>query len=403
MKWVILMIFFAVIFADVYIYRSVISALFRRLPARVGYIMFAVLTDAGVLSIFFLYGRQTGDSSAGMVPVMWIVWVFLLTALPKLLFAVGSLLDWLLSLVFRKRYHLFRWVGVALGSVVVVSMIYGATAERNKLVVNEIEVCSERLPEAFDGYRIAQFSDIHFGTLNRPRRRISELVDTLNSLDADLVVNSGDIVTISYHDFTPEAVRELSRLKARDGIVSVYGNHDLGFYIKDSLSLPPAENVAHLREIFDWLGWRTLCDRTEYVHRGADSIAVSGLNYPADGRLNGHNSNLSGVDLAGTFDGVPTDIYSVVVSHAPQMWEQITGEGRGDVTLSGHVHSMQVKIKLFGWKWSPARLLYKEWSGLYENSEKKFLYINDGIGCVGYPMRIGARPEITLITLRRCE
>ena len=84
------------------------------------------------------------------------------------------------------------------------------------------------------------------------------------------------------------------------------------------------------------------------------------------------------------------------------MWQQIVALGRGDLTLSGHVHSMQFKMRLFGREVSPAQLMYREWSGLYENDDK-YLYINDGIGYVGYPMRIGAYPEITVIELRKCE
>jgi predicted MPP superfamily phosphohydrolase len=362
-----------------------------------------VLTDVGVLSMFLLYGLQGDNSSAGMGMVMWLLWIFLLTALPKLLFVLGSQLDWLCSLVVRRRYHLFRWIGGDLSLVVVVSMICGATAGRKKFVVNRVEVCSPRLPEGFDGYRIVQFSDVHLGTLNRPEQRLARMVDTINSLDADLVVNSGDIVNISYRDFTPEAAARLAQIQVRDGVVSVYGNHDLGFYIKDSSSLPPAENVERLGEIFSGMGWHTLRDQTIYVRRGADSIAVSGLNYPADKLLNGHNVDMSGVDFSKTFEGVPSEIYNVVVAHTPNLWSQITDTGRGDLTLSGHTHAMQVKINLFGWRWSPARLLYKEWSGLYRNSENRHLYINDGIGYVGYPMRIGAPSEITLITMRRCE
>jgi predicted MPP superfamily phosphohydrolase len=404
MKWAILLIFFVVIFADTYIYRSVISTRFHRLPARIGYLIFAVLTDGGALSIFLLYGGQSDNSSAGMMPIMWLVWVFLLTAFPKLLFSLGSFFDWLLSLIFHRRRHLFRWMmGGVVAVIIVVSMIYGATVGRNKFVVNEVVVCSDRLPEGFDGYRIVQFSDVHLGTLNNPSHRLAEMIKIINSLDADLVVNTGDIVNISYIDFTRDAARELSRIEARDGVVSVYGNHDLGFYIKDSLSLPLAENVERLHELFDELGWRTLRDETTYIRHGRDSIAVSGINYPADKRLSGHNSDLAGVDLGKTFEGVPLQTFSVVASHAPQMWKLITDAGYGDLTLSGHVHSMQVEIKLFGWRWSPARLLYKEWSGLYKNGENRFLYINDGIGCVGYPMRIGAWPEITLIILQRCE
>lgn len=403
MKWAVLILFFAALFADIYIYRSVVSAAFRRLPARIGYIIFALLTDGMGLSVFLLYGYAAQRGSAAIITVMWLVWVFMLTAFPKIYFALGSFLDWLISLFTRKRIHVFRWLGIMFSAVVMAAMIYGATTGRTKFRVCEVTVTSPRLPEGFDGYRIAQFSDVHLGTMNRPAERMAEMAEIINSLDADLVVNTGDLINISYRDLTPEVAAELGRISARDGVVSVYGNHDLGFYIQDSLSLPPAENVARLKDRFDGMGWRTLCDETMYIFRGSDSVAVSGLNFPPDSRLSGHNAHLSGVDLEKTFAGVPRDAYSIVLSHAPQMWHDIVDTGHGDLTLAGHVHSMQVKVSLFGREWSPARLIYREWSGLYEKNVNKYLYINDGIGCVGYPMRVGTLPEITLITLRKCE
>jgi predicted MPP superfamily phosphohydrolase len=403
MRLAVLCILFVVVAADIYIYRSVISSHCRRLAGRLAYIVFAVLTDTAAIAGMVYYSLIDGDSSKGAMVMMWLLWTFLFAASAKLMFVLGSFLDWLLWLVFRKKIHPFRWFAVAIWVVVAVAMIWGTVVGRERVVVNEVTVSSERLPSRFDGYRIAMFSDVHFGTLVRPAERISDIVDIINSLDADLVVNGGDIVNISYLDFPTEVAPELSRIKARDGVVSVWGNHDLGFYIGDSLSLPPVENVARLGELLDGLGWRTLCDQTVYVHRGHDSIAVSGLNYPNDKLLNGHNVDMAGVDLSATFEGVPAETYNVVVSHTPLMWEQITDAGYGDLTLSGHVHAMQVKFRLFGRWFSPARLIYDEWSGLYENGDNRYLYINDGVGCVGYPMRIGAWSEITLITLEKCE
>lgn len=88
--------------------------------------------------------------------------------------------------------------------------------------------------------------------------------------------------------------------------------------------------------------------------------------------------------------------------HIPQLWGQIADAGYGDLTLAGHVHSMQMKLRLFGRAFSPAQLLYTRWSGRYDEGGRT-LYINDGTGYVVFPMRLGAYPEITLITLRRCE
>ncbi len=404
MKWLVFILFFAALLADVYIYRGVICGYFKRLPARIAYIVFAIVTDGAALTVFILYGFAAGRSSTAVMAVMWLIWIFFLTAFPKLLFATGGFLDYIISLIFRRRVLVFRPVAVCLAAVVAAAMIYGATAGRTKIKVNEVEICSDRLPEGFDGYRIVQFSDLHIGTMPNAEKRISCIVGRINGLDPDMVVNTGDIVNISCADLTPDIMSELSRIEAADGVWSVWGNHDLGFYVRDTVALPPRENISRLSDKLRGMGWTTLTNESAYIRRGGDSILLSGVNYPEDRNLNGHNSALSGADMNKTFAGLSPETFSVVLSHAPQMWREIMDRGFGDLTLSGHVHSMQIKLNLFGRRWSPAKYLYREWSGYYvENKAKKCsLYINDGMGCVGYPMRIGAAPELTLFILK-CE
>ena len=145
-------------------------------------------------------------------------------------------------------------------------------------------------------------------------------------------------------------------------------------------------------------GWCTLRDSTVYVCRGTDTIAVTGIDYSGELLKYRHSMDIvDGIDFSHIYDNVPDSVFNITLSHLPQLWHLLCDGGYSDLTLSGHIHAMQMKIGSF----SPARFMYKEWSGLYE-SEKGKLYINDGIGCVGYLARFGARPEITLITLR-CE
>ena len=98
---------------------------------------------------------------------------------------------------------------------------------------------------------------------------------------------------------------------------------------------------------------------------------------------------------------MPEGMFNLTVSHLPQLWPNITALGRGNLTLAGHVHSMQIKGHLFGRAFSPAQLMYDRWSGRYDDAAGNTLYINDGIGYVGFPMRLGAAPEITLFTLKK--
>ena len=413
MKRFVLILFFAALVADVYIYRSLICPRFRRLRARIAYIVFALLTDGAALAALVLYGAAADRGETGVVVVMWLVWIFFLTFIPKLLYTLGGVIDFSVRLAARRSVVVFRWISVMLAVVVVVVMICGATAGRTRLRVEEVEICSARVPAAFDGYRIVQFSDVHIGTMMRPQRQIARLVEKLNAQGGDMVVNTGDLVNLTHDELTPGVMEIFARLDAPDGVWSVWGNHDLGFYIKEGSELTPRENFELLSNKVREMGWRTLSDRSAWIRRGGDSLLLTGVDYPTT-RLNGHNNELGGADLdtafgsagTGSAGGTGDNPFNVVLAHTPTMWDEITARGRGDVTLSGHVHSMQTKLTLWGKTWSPAQYMYDQWSGKYvsKGDEKNnVLYINDGIGCVGYPMRIGARGEITVITFKRCE
>ncbi len=270
------------------------------------------------------------------------------------------------------------------------------------LRVSELEVCSPRVPEGFDGYRIVHISDLH--TNSDHAGRYERMVKRVGKARADLIVNTGDLVTISHEELKPEMIEIYSGLMAPDGVWSVWGNHDLGFYIHGADSVALTENFERMRQKVARMGWRTLSDESVYIRRGrsdggSDSILLTGLDFPHDGMHRGHNTMLAGVDIDAAFEGVEGRPFNVVMAHTPQMWRRVTERGRGDVTMSGHTHAMQ--LKALGW--SPAQYLYEHWSGRHEDEEKNVLYVNDGIGYVGIPLRVGARPEITIYTLKRCE
>ncbi len=386
------MLCIAALSADGYIYKSVVCWHSKRIAVRVGYIVFAVVSDLGVLAALHIYGA--GDRN--IVAIMWMVWAFFLLAVPKLLYLVGGLLDFLIRLVIRRRSVVFRWTMGAAGAVSAVMMVLGATVWRTQLRTTEVEICSPRVSEAFDGYRIVQFSDVHLGT-TVSTSMLERVVDTINDLDPDIVVSTGDLVNIDHSELTDEAAAVLCSIEAP--VYSVWGNHDLGFYI-DDYALTPQQNLALLTDKVMAMGWHVLSDRSVWIRRGADSLLLTGLDYPSGRAHNGNNDAMAGVDFEAAFN--------IVLSHTPELWGEIYRRNRGDVTLSGHTHAMQMKLSFFGGRpWSLARLMYSYWSGLYvaDDVSGRRLYVNDGIGCVGYPMRLGSgvRPELTIFTLKRCE
>ena len=322
---------------------------------------------------------------------MWIFFAYLLLTLPRMAYYIVRAFG-------KGRATRILAPIAALGMAGV--LIHGAVSGRRTLAVHRVTLRSDRLPEAFDGLRIAQFTDLHIGTLVDPDREMRALVDSLNALRPDLVIFCGDLVNIRYTELDSTAMRLLGGIRSRYGTFSITGNHDTGNYVRDTLSLPPATNIAALVERQRAMGWRVLDNETVYLRRGDDSISLSGISYDRSLARQRHDRTLPGYDFGTTYRDVPQELYNITAAHIPQLWEQILDAGYGDLTLSGHVHSMQCKIRLFGRAFSPAQLMYRHWSGPYEK-QGRTLYVNDGIGYVGFPMRIGANPEITLFELRR--
>ncbi|MBQ2034090.1 MAG: hypothetical protein II217_06915 [Alistipes sp.] len=140
-------------------------------------------------------------------------------------------------------------------------------------------------------------------------------------------------------------------------------------------------------------------DKTVYIKRGADSIAITGISFRKELHEDRHSAKLPDTDIMKAYKNVPTELFNITLAHIPQHWNEILDANKADLTLSGHVHAMQMRFPLGKRGISPSQIIYKRWSGLYEE-QGRWLYINDGIGCIMYPMRIGTPPTITQITLK---
>lgn len=333
------------------------------------------------------------DNTTGWMKVaQWIIFLYLLL--------LGCRLSYYLGLIFDRHRPISR-VGLVLALCCAAWLTWGAVYGRQALLINRVDICSPKLPASFEGFRVVQFSDLHLGALVNPVQELTRLVDTINSLHPDLIVFSGDLVNIRYSELTPPLRAILQRLQAPYGVLSTLGNHDVGLYIKDTASLPPDENDRQVIALQRQMGWQVLMDSTLYLRRANDSISVSGISFDRSLHQFRHSFDMPELCLDSVYKGVPTETYNLTISHLPQLWPNITATGHGDLTLAGHVHSMQVKWRLFGRQFSPASLLYDQWSGRYDDEQGHTLYINDGIGYVGFPMRLGAHPEITVFTLTR--
>ena len=317
---------------------------------------------------------------------MGLLTAYLTLSIPRMLFSAL----WLIS---RKRYWLC--VCVVLSSLLFATFLFSIFITRTDYKVNEVQLQYENLPSGFNGYRLAFISDIHTGSMVDAEQELQDIVGIINSLDVDAVLLGGDIINIHHSEINDRLLFEYSRLKARDGVYMVFGNHDTGAYVKNSTEGYRKANMDTLESKMNSIGWVVLRDSTIYINKGEESIAVTGIDYSEKLLKYKHSMDaVDGVDFASIYDDVTDSLFNITISHLPQLWHSLCDNGYSDLTLSGHIHAMQMKYFTL----SPARFMYNEWSGLYER-EKGKVYINDGIGCVGYLARFGARPEITVIEL----
>lgn len=298
--------------------------------------------------------------------------------------AVSGVVSLCAGVAFRK---VFLWGLVSL-VIPPLAVAYGALWERNWFKINEVEIGFESLPEGFDGYRIVYISDIHARSFVGREKHLERAADIINSLDADLVAFTGDLISMAPDELESTAPI-LRRISAKDGVVSVLGNHDYSPYT-DVDEGTRKRYVEDLVQTEKGMGWNLLIDSHEKICRGGDSIAVVGVqNISPSRHFHSHG------DLSKASEGTE-GMFSILLSHDPMHWEaEVLGKDI-PLTLSGHTHAMQ--ISLLGW--SPSSLIFKQNKGLYSRNGK-YLYVNIGLGETIFPARIGARPEITLITLTK--
>lgn len=271
-------------------------------------------------------------------------------------------------------------------------MWWGAVINRHRISVTPVELESPRWPRSFDGYKIAQISDLHVGTWGTDTTFLSKLVDNINALDPDLIVFTGDIVNRQSDEFAP-MISTFSRLKAPDGVFAVMGNHDYGDYRSWPDENAHLADRTNLHNLYKLTGHRLLLNETEYITRGNDSIAVIGVENIGEPPFATYGD--LGQAYADTSDSLP----KILLSHNPAHWTHDIKDNPAqniDLTLSGHTHAMQIQIAGL----SPSSMRYSTPWGLYTDSLGHSLVVNRGAGTVGMPMRLGATPEITLITLR---
>ena len=299
--------------------------------------------------------------------------------------AVSGILAWVSCITFKRAFL----KGLLLLLLPPLVMTYGAWIGREKPQVKIVEITFGNLPESFDGYRLVHISDIHARSYAARRESLQRAIDMINGLKPDLITFTGDLITLDATELDP--VNEILRkLKSEDGIMSVVGNHDYGIYADPSDKSSSRRILSEVIEEEERMGWNVLMDDNRIIKRGQDSIAVIGVQNTSPSRHFPSKGNITKAS-AGT-----EGMFRILLTHDPMHWEREVVGKEYPLTLSGHTHAMQFSI--FGW--SPSSLIFKEYRGLYTKDDQH-LYVNIGLGETILPFRIGTRPEITLITLKK--
>src|SRR5258705_7712789 len=293
------------------------------------------------------------------------------------------------------RIRFLTQAGAVIAGVQFVSLLYGMARGAYDIRVRKVSLAFPELPEGFDGIKIIQLSDIHSGSFASPRFLENAISLTLDQ-GADVIFFTGDLVndrSIEAEEFG----RIFERIKAPMGVYSILGNHDYGDYVQWDKLEDKRKNLQTLINLQKEFGWKMLNNAHTYLERNDSRIGLVGVeNWSRNMRFQKYGNMKVAVE---NFENQP---FNILLSHDPSHWngEVTKAYPHMDLTLSGHTHGMQYGIDIPGFRWSPVKYFYKEWMDLYENKSQR-LYVNRGLGFIGYPGRVGILPEITVFELKR--
>lgn len=404
---------------DLYLFQAV-KAAFRKRSER---------TRRGVAAVFWFF------SAVVIVSMFLVVFVELDNALRKALmltaillvlfkfFALPALLidDFRRGLVLlirwiRKKFHppaeeelekaekkisrseFLSKAGLVVGAIPLTTLGYGIVSNSvYDYRVRRVTLKFPHLPKAFHGLRIGQLSDIHSGSLaQKHRNAVAAGIELLLREKPDVIFFTGDLV----NDETAEMqnwATVFGKLKAPLGVFSVTGNHDYGDYRDWKSPQAKMQNFEDLKRVHANMGWDLLMNEHRFLEQGGEKLAIVGVeNWGAINRFPKYGK------LEKATKGTGEAAVKLLLSHDPSHWRaQVLPEfGDIDAMFSGHTHGMQFGVRLKQFQWSPAQYVYPEWAGLYREGGRQ-LYVNVGYGFLGYPGRVGMRPEITIFELER--
>lgn len=351
-------LFLLLIIPDVYIYKLYITRSTGGSPF--GWLWFLPSVLLVFTLVWILLSSKDALAIQSLIGTFTIA--YMVIVLPKTIFMVCSLLDLPLKYLLKWQIQPFSWLGVVLGACMMIMVLYGAIWGKTRFDVKQVTFASPDLPAAFDGYRIAQISDIHTGSWNGDRAALQKAVDRINAQQTDLIVFTGDIVNTKATELEPfENI--LAQLKAPGWSILHSRESRLRSLPQLAYHRGRDQNIRDIQDKQAVMGWQLLNNDHVILKRAADSIALIGV------ENNGEPPFSQYSDLPKAMKGTEQCAFKLLLSHNPTHWRREVLDTDIDLMLAGHTHAMQFAVG----RLSPSRFMYPEWSGLYMEGQTRFV------------------------------
>lgn len=360
------------------------------------HISFWVFTIGLIISIMTLKVRLDDiDPRRKQLLVSSLYGLTISSFIPKIVFVIVISVLFFTNFVFLEKELLMviPIIGLFSGFFPFFVIAYGIFKSIYNFKTYHVSIKFNNLPKAFNNLRIVHISDLHLGSFNYRFHILKRAVNRINDLKPDLIFFTGDLV----NNFAWELrgwSRVFRKLSASMGKYAVLGNHDYGDYSEWATKKEKKENFNAIKAFYKDIDFNLLLNQSDILEKNTDKIAIIGVENWGNPPFKQYG------DLQKAIMNVESIPIKILLSHDPSHWpEEVIDKTNIALTLSGHTHGMQAAFQFKNLQWSPIKYKYKHWAGLYKNKDQ-YLHVNRGLGWLGFPGRLGMRPEITVIELK---